>query len=514
MRWFEEWKKALPDGTACGREDIFFSAEFEALQGEVNKNDALQPDQRTDWGLVLEMATSLLSSTVKDIWVFCYGSRAVYEQSGLSGLSSALEVTADYLGKYWDELYPPAGRAARRAAPFLWLITKLEILMPANAFPVEKDEAYGAFREVLNNLQAVLDSHMGENAPSFRNILRAIPEKKKQPPAPESRPAPSSPLPSSLPPVETPRVLAGLDGDGRVPDSILPQLLRATTEQAQQLAVHYLSRDIRDWRVYLLHRTALWATVIQLPPANSDNVTPLRMVLPRDKALAYAAAMDNKQYESILPQLERSAGKAPFWFDGHYMVVRCLEALGGREARNIVCTILRSFLMRYPELPGYKFHDGTPFASPSTLQWLEELRHETPSAEKRKQEDDADADDEAQVRRNDMLLSQAVAISREQSFEEGLASLGPSPSGKNRRAILHGILLARYCIRAGKPKAGKELLVELYNRLEAWDMLDWEPELAAHIVSLLINVGGDKGQPGMRRRLYSLQAETAIRYAD
>lgn len=506
MRWFEAWDTSLPDGTLCGREDMFFSPDFEALQNEVNKNDSLQPDQRTDWGLVLEMATSLLSSSVKDIWVFCYGSRAAYEQSGLAGLSSALEVTTRWLEEHWDDLYPPATRTARRAAPFLWLIGKLELLMPANAFPVEKEESYETFRAVLSRLQAILDARMGESAPSFRNILRAIPEKKPPTPKAEARPVPS------LPPPDATRVLAALDGDGRVPDSILPQLLRAATEQAQQLAIHYLSQDIRDWRVYLLHRTALWTTITQLPPANGDKVTQLRMVLPKDKALAYAAAVDGKQYESILPQLERSMGKAPFWFDGHHLVVRCLEALGVKDARDMVCGILRGFLRRYPELLGYKFYDGTPFASPATVQWLEQLRHGGAADEDK--EPAGHADDEERVRQEEMLLSQAVAIAEEQNFEKGLASLGPAPVGRCRRAVVHGILLARYCLRAGRPKAGKELLAELYNRLEKWDMLDWEPELGAHIVALLINTGGDKAQPAMRRRLYSLQAETAIRLSD
>ena len=113
MRWFEGWKKELPDGTACGSEDILFDPEFEALQNEVNKNDALQADSRTDWGLVLEMATALLAGRAKDLWVFCYGCRAVYEQNGLSGLTASLEITTQYLENCWNELYPSATRAAR-----------------------------------------------------------------------------------------------------------------------------------------------------------------------------------------------------------------------------------------------------------------------------------------------------------------------------------------------------------------------------------------------------------------
>lgn len=505
MRWFEEWKKDLPDGTSCGNEDIFFDPEFEALQNEVNKNDSLQPDARTDWGLVLEMATSLLSARVKELWTFCYGCRAVYEQSGISGLAASIEITTYYLENHWDELYPVATRAARRAAPFLWLIAKLEILMPANAFPVEKPEAYDAFRQALQALQNALDSHMGENAPSFRNILRAIPEKKEIPPAKAAAPVPPAPvLPS-----ESARVVANLDGDGRVPDSILPQLLRATMEQAQQLGAHYLSQDIRDWRIYLLHRTALWTTVVQLPPANGEKVTQLRMVLPQDKALAYYTAVNNKQYENILPQLERTVSKAPFWFDGHRLVVQCLEALGLHDARDIVCQILRCFLQRYPELLGYKFHDSTPFASPATVQWLETLRNKIPTEEEKKIT--THTGDEERIHRDELLLTQAIAIAEEQNFERGLASLGPGVSGKCRQTILHGILLARYCLRAGKPKTGKELLLELYTRLEQWDMLDWEPELGAQILALLIQNGGDKGQTALRRRLYSLQADTAIK---
>ncbi len=508
MRWFEGWKKELPDGTACGSEDILFDPEFEALQNEVNKNDALQADSRTDWGLVLEMATALLAGRAKDLWVFCYGCRAVYEQNGLSGLTASLEITTQYLENCWNELYPSATRAARRAAPFLWLVTKLENLMPANAFPVEKQEAYEAFRQALQALQNVLDARMGENAPSFRNILRAIPEKRETPPVKPVAPTPPPPvLPS-----ESARVVSNLDSDGRVPDSILPQLLRAAMEQNQQLGAHFLSQDIRDWRTYLLHRTALWTTVVQLPPANGEKVTQLRMVLPQDKALAYAAAVNNKLYESTLPQLERTASKAPFWFDGHHLVVRCLDGLGITDARDIVCRILSSFLQRYPELPGYKFHDGTPFASPDTMLWLESLRNKIPTEEEKKIT--THADDTEQAQKDKQRLDRAVAIAEEQNFERGLASLGPGVSGKSRQAILHGLLLAQYCLRAGRPRAGKELLLELYSRLEQWDLLDWEPELGAQILALIVQTGGDKGQGNLRRRLYSLQPDSAIKLFD
>lgn len=214
----------------------------------------------------------------------------------------------------------------------------------------------------------------------------------------------------------------------------------------------------------------------------------MRLVLPQDKALAYAAAVDARQYEGVLPQLERSAAKAPFWFDGHHLVVRCLDALGIEEARDLVCEILSCFLRRYPELTGYKFHDGTPFASPATIQWLQELRRKQLGGEASPAPEDAG--EEERARRDELLLGEALALAGEQDFESGLACLGSGVGGKCRQAVLHGILQARYCLRAGRTKAGRELLLALYDRLEQWNLLDWEPELGAQIISLLISSGG------------------------
>lgn len=176
MRWLDAWKAQLPDGTPCGKEDITFSTEFELLQAEINKDDSLQSSEQTDWTLVLEMSTAILSTMSKDLRVFCYGCRAAYAQGGLSGLSAGLEVVSEYLETVWDELYPPSSRIARRTAPFVWLISRLERLMPADAFPLEKEESYEVFKDVLHRLQSILDIQAGEQAPSFGHIRRAIPQ--------------------------------------------------------------------------------------------------------------------------------------------------------------------------------------------------------------------------------------------------------------------------------------------------------------------------------------------------
>lgn len=130
------------------------------------------------------------------------------------------------------------------------------------------------------------------------------------------------------------------------------------------------------------------------------------------------------------------------------------------------------------------------------------------AARRRSEPAPEDAGEEERARRDELLLGEALALAGEQDFESGLACLGSGVGGKCRQAVLHGTQ-ARYCLRAGRTKAGRELLLALYDRLEQWNLLDWEPELGAQIISLLISSGGGKVHGDMRRRLYSLHAATA-----
>ena len=91
--------------------------------------------------------------------------------------------------------------------------------------------------------------------------------------------------------------------------------------------------------------------------------------------------------------------------------------------------------------------------------------------------------------------------------------LGTIPAGRSRAFVLHGILQARYCLAVGKKNAAVQLLSGLYQQLERWDLLDWESDLTARILALLL-----ASQPkqrsgateGMIRRLHLLDLDVAL----
>lgn len=78
---------------------------------------------------------------------------------------------------------------------------------------------------------------------------------------------------------------------------------------------------------------------------------------------------------------------------------------------------------------------------------------------------------------------------------------------------MHGLLQAHYCLAAGKKSAAQRLLQALYGQLEQWDLLDWEPELSARIITLLLTAQTKPGGPEteeMSRRLHWLSLDTAV----
>ncbi|MDR2744381.1 MAG: type VI secretion system protein TssA [Desulfovibrio sp.] len=515
MRWLKQWKCGLSCDSGFGGDDITFSPEFDELRLEVEKGASIHAVGATDWEKVLSLASFLLENTTKDLWVFAYGCRATMAQGGVEWLAAALRVLADFLEQHWDELHPATNRKNRRAAPLNWLATQLEILLPADNFPHVEEEARNTFLDALHRIQCVVTEKLGEDAPSFNAVIRAVKQREEAYPQDASvlqvkNAQPTAEVPSM------PEVLAGLNSSGHVADAVLPQLLRTTTEQAQQLAAHYISLDPTDWRIYLLHRTALWSTILQLPQANSEGVTQLRP-MPRDRALSYEAAVSGGQYAAVLPQLERSAGRAPFWFDGHRLVFLCLDALKADKAKNIIASALNALLCLFPALTSLKYYDETPFAAPETKQWIDGLQQKQhmkkgseapwiPSAA-----NDAFGTFDAE----ESLLREAVSRAKKENFDAGFSLLSThSAGGRSRKAIKTAVLQARFCLSVGRTDSARYLLQAAYEKLERWGLLEWEPELSAQIVTLLVSTG--RGTPGkdmdpMLKILHWLHLDSAFK---
>ena len=509
--YIKSWGNALAEDSPCGA-DCSFSPEFEAIRAEVEKDSSLHVTEATDWAVVSRLAFEFLSGHSKDVWILAYAVYAEYRGKGLDACATAFSALTCLLETWWDDLHPHASRLQRRLAPLSWLCARMEHSAETTCFIDGSAETLQSLREEFAKLQSFLDGKAGDAAPPFSGIFNKIPQIN----TPDAPVEPASATPQRLssnqpPPKPISADLAEMDKDTRIPTGILPQLVRNILDHTKQLAGHFLSLNALDERAYQLNRAALWGTLLQLPQVDATGKSQLTSWVPTDRMQAYHVAVDGKQYAEILPHLERSAANAPFWFDGHAMVVRCLEGLDAPHAAAHVRDSLSSLLRRFPELLTYKFKDNTLFASPKVVPWLETLC--VPATPGTLLQEISHGAKGTGGTDEDGLLQGAIACCMDEGFQAGLQRLGIKPPGRNRAAVLHGILQARYCLAVGKKNAAVKILSALYMQMKQWELLDWEPDLTAKLLALLFSVQ-PKSQSavteGMKRRLYLLDLGLAI----
>lgn len=275
---------------------------------------------------------------------------------------------------------------------------------------------------------------------------------------------------------------------------------------------HLLALNKEDERAYHLHRIAVWTTLLHPPAADANGRTEISCPIPPDLIDMYNAGVNEKRFAEMLPLIERSASKAPFWLDGHFLIVKCLEGMSATLPAFSVKHSLAQVIHRFPGLLSMKFKDGRPFASPRTVTWVDSFLPtitghlpigfgvSNPSG------DSAQAD-EAQ------LLQDAVALYQDEDFKTGLESLGAVPPGKNRAFLRHCILKARYCSAVGQPQAATMLLRSVVGKLQDWDLTEWEPALTAEAVALLLSLcakSEKEEQEELQLLLHTFSLETAI----
>lgn len=530
-----QWKNQISDDSPFG-EDCTFSEEFDAIRLEVDKSTSIHAEESPNWSDVLEQVSTMLGETSKDLWLFWYGCRAALEIHGLAGFADALETTKDFTLTHWKEIFPVSTKHGRRAAPFNWFVSQTESYFSMETFASASVEVNEKIKTSLLAIQKVLDAELGDNAPSLRGIIRLIPEQvaeqatkspanvkpkqnataknKKSAKAktiantPETEETAEESQPSeqaASAPATSPAVFPATDMP-KMSDSSLTQLIRNTSDTTRQLAGYFLGMAPTDWKSFMLHRAILWGSILQLPDANADDVTQVRPPS-KERIQEYTNAFANGQYGLILNQLEKTAAHAPFWFDGHHMVVQCLQQLHAPMSAKIIEVSLHCFLSKFSQLTSYCFFDKTPFASETTKEWIAGFYQQKADSSSLF----LSATESSDTQHNSLLAS-AFEVMEKKGFREAFHAFDAMPLTKSRQGVLNALLKIRFCLLAGKPQAALSLATITYKKLEDWGAVEWEPELSAQLLALIIQ---SKTLPEEQRveltnRLHWLHMETAL----
>jgi len=96
----------------------------------------------SDNGLVIKLATDLLTTKTKDLQLAAWLTEALLKQKGFGGLKDGLALCSGLVDKFWDSLYPEIedGDVESRGAPLGFVGMKLEV--PLKLVPVVEKAKY------------------------------------------------------------------------------------------------------------------------------------------------------------------------------------------------------------------------------------------------------------------------------------------------------------------------------------------------------------------------------------
>ncbi len=245
-----------------------------------------------------------------------------------------------------------------------------------------------------------------------------------------------------------------------------------------------LQDDYQDVRAYVLSRTAIWGDLTQLPEHDENFETyisfPNKMI-----ELDIQRFKEQKYSTTKIKALEAYAQRYPFWLDLHRILY---QSLANKSGHQTILAVLKYFLLmlqeRFPQVTQLKFSDGTRCSSLETKKWLLSLGS-LHTAEKCTIPPITQMEGEGQKLAT--LLNKVGSNSNEQEQKELLQYLQQTISTTTsiRERVVSQMTLCECLLMFNTLDLLPVYLTELQNYIEQYQVIAWEPDLAAQLFSLL-----------------------------
>ncbi len=519
---------------------------FDKLQLEVSHQLALEGSS-TNWQKVLKFSHEILAKQSKDLLVLVYSMRAFIDVNRYQGAAEALSVFNGYLKQYWTESFPPIKRKRARVAALEWFAQQFEVWVAYNKpeeyekhfvesalasiklinqqlaeygsdFHLDLSSSARVLKEFISSLSSELN-HSGStqdtarlggvmklheacsgDQPSHAEVVQIGSTSQIASNVNHNAPKPGSP--------KSPAAESITPQTEITDDKTYSQGIRDTQSILKNLAKYRLTQDLSDPRAYEINRFSVWLPVSELP-LHQNNLTPLRSI-PAEKRHFLDTLFQQRQYEILVVELENSLSNAPFWLDGHRMVVDSLKAIDRasgssgirghhQNAIDAISELTKSFTTRLNGIERLKFSDDLPFASDETRAWLSNIESNIHTPGENVSEEiglqrfvdlsPQNQTDEVNGDQKELeVIQQSNKAFKEQGFSKGFLMLDRYCDDQmNKKAWYKARLITiEYCLSAKEFAFAEQLLIEL-DELAVNHKLDlWEPDIVSNMLSMML----------------------------
>ena len=466
----------LAGSKPCG-ESAKYEPEYESVELEVAKQAGITP-LPVNWDLVLNLSQGVLESKSKDLLMASYLCFALFDRKGYAGLAAGLKVCLALVKNYWEDMYPEKHRMRGRIATIEWLTGKLERALEQRR-PVSGDGPVIAESIViLEELDKYLTGQLAREAPDVNKLSRLLRE--------FARDFERTAAPATVSPALAASTMEGAQVVPVGSEDDVPKALRQCQTMLRNAAVFMRSQKLEDPRSYRLTRVGAWLLIDKIP-MHQNGVTPLSAV-PANIVQKYNAYLAAQHYDKLIPEVEESFSKSPFWLDAHRYTAIALENFGPShaQARQTVINELALFLRRLPEVSKLKYSDGTPFANEQTRLWIDQ--EVTPIAEANSASFGTSPGVNAEDAPWRTAVQEAKKLAAKGNIPDALALFqsGNLRSNAQRARFCWSLAQARFCLDAGLPQAALPQLEYLEQQGERYALEEWEPSLSLEVAQILL----------------------------
>lgn len=549
-------------GDEPGGINVQYESDYESVDRAFTKLTSMERGSEDDvqavgegpapsWEKLIEESSELLETRSKNLRVASYLVIALFEESGIPGLSVGIDLTNKFLENFWETMFPPKKLLKGRTSSLEYISTYVAgnsgqggglLALRGNATfkewtdfstrhskPAEFEVRYEEFKIVSDAIDAALVSlesirekiyelFPNDKLPvitALRDALQLLQAnygqeiKKQEQAIAAKKAAAEQAAAAAAAPAATPGALAAAPTPGAAaptapsapsPATVagppLPSSITDLTEARTvltKIAPLLRQGDPSDPAAYRLLRLGVWGGIAKAPPMKTDEET---RVPPGAVSASLVEQMqdlvDTSNWMNLLNQTESRLPNAPLWLDQQYHTFRALSGMGSSfdGAARAVMEELAVFIRRVPELPGLAFDGGVAFASESTRAWIDSEVLAAGAGGGGGSVGGGENSGELAT-----ALGEARKMAKENRLEDalGLLQRGPQNSSALRERFRWRMGMAQIAQEAGKSRLARPLWEGLLAEIDSHQLEAWEQDSCVTVLKALHRIyKGDK----------------------
>jgi len=489
MGILEPISEASPVGKDFKNEDEYLEVEV-----EIEKSFNVASESKIDWMFVIVRCEKILGNDVKDLKIASFWLYGQWQLNGWSAFIDAFETYASLLTQYNKTLFPVAGRRKVKILEWVEKVFETSLLTATDQFsevqlttlltiftdldqtiPLAVETEYRflkAVHEKCDSLLANLRYKQEEQArqAELDNIAHAKrrEEENAHTEAQNIRRSEEEEIIAKFATSSSTSTAITTESE----TSLSHEDMQETKDPLLEICTTLFEKSPSDYLAFKM-LFSLGTTLLE-ETLNNSQIESDEFIPSEDICTAVRTLADTEVSFTQLLALEEQLLLRPTWLEGYYMATKILYKLGKTEDAEKLEALLFYFLHRHPTFMDFTMKNGK-LVPEKMKNWAQTKMLSL-------------CDEGGSAIKYQRAYQEVIALKKEQNEQNALTLLEEyykKASGDEER-FRWRLLFVDFALEIGDKRLALALLLELEKQIDAYQVDQWQPELAITTYEMLL----------------------------